>query len=393
MISWSTAANCSRLEFHSQTAFSRKRRIIDKMTDLERGYSSPAIHSADTSIIGRSRYYTLDAMRGFAAICVVATHFQERHAPSAYLAVDFFFVLSGFIIADIYGRRLSHGLPFQSFMKARIKRLYPLYLIGVLVGLTQIILLTSWGLRVQSDIDLLVSTATNTFFLPSPMYFLQAHPMQGMFPINGPAWSMFWELLVNIVFALWLFRLPVRALCGVAVVSAAFLVLVGANYGMLNIGWEWPSAVGGLPRVMFSFTAGVVICRLFNGASAWRRGWAAMAPCLLLLICIAAPVPVALRPYYDLIFAIALAPLIVTLGLFLEMPAKAERLATWIGYISYPVYILHRGVIGVFKPFAGSIGLNGAFAFLVLLGAVTCFAYVTARLVDRATAIQARRAV
>ncbi|WP_184456023.1 acyltransferase family protein [Rhizobium aethiopicum] len=362
------------------------------MTDLDRDYPSHQLHRADVSTSGRSRYYTLDAMRGFAAICVVATHFQERYAPSAYLAVDFFFVLSGFIIADIYGRRLSRGLPFQSFMKARLKRLYPLYLIGILVGLVQIILLTNWGLRAQSAVDLLMSTATNMFVLPSPMYFLQAHPMQGMFPINGPAWSMFWELLVNIVFALWLFRLSVRALCAVALVSAAFLVFVGLKYGMLNIGWEWPSAVGGLPRVMFSFTAGVVISRLFNGVSAWRRGWVALAPCLLLLICIVAPVPLVLRPYYDLIFAITLAPLIVTLGLLLEMPAQAEGLAMWIGYISYPLYILHRGVIGVFKPFAGSIGLNGPAGFLVLLGAVVCFAYMTARLVDKATAFQARRA-
>ncbi|WP_064696981.1 acyltransferase family protein [Rhizobium aegyptiacum] len=363
------------------------------MTDLDRDYPSHPLPRVDVSISGRSRYFTLDAMRGFAAICVVATHFQERYAPSAYLAVDFFFVLSGFIIADIYGRRLSRGLPFQSFMKARIKRLYPLYLIGILVGLIQIILLTSWGLRVQGEVDLLVSTATNTFVLPSPMYFLQAQPMQGMFPINGPAWSMFWELLVNIVFALWLFRLSVRGLCCVAFVSAAFLVFVGLKYGMLNIGWEWPSAVGGLPRVMFSFTAGVVISRLFNGASAPRRGWIAIVPCLLLLICIAAPVPLVLRPYYDLIFALALAPLIVTLGLFLEVPAKAEVLATWIGYISYPVYILHRGVIGLFKPLAGSIGLNGPFAFLVLLGAVVCFAYMTARLLDKATALRARQTI
>jgi peptidoglycan/LPS O-acetylase OafA/YrhL len=362
------------------------------MTSLDRGYAPPVIDNAGVSITDRSRYYSLDAMRGFAAICVVATHFQERYAPSAYLAVDFFFVLSGFIIADIYGKRLSRGLPFQSFMTARIKRLYPLYLIGILVGLVQIILLTSWGLRGQSVIDLLVSTVANGAFLPSPMYFLQANPMQGMFPINGPAWSMFWELLVNILFACWLFRLSIRALCLVALVSAALLVCVGLKYGMLNIGWEWPSAIGGLPRVMFSFTAGVVISRLFGGMPAWRKGWTALAPCLLLMICIAAPVPSVLRPYYDLMFAMALAPLIVMLGLFLEMPAKAEALATWIGYISYPIYILHRGAIGVFKPVAGSIGLNGPLAFFMFLSAIVCFAYVTARLVDKTMATGAQRA-
>ncbi|MBP2444948.1 acyltransferase family protein [Rhizobium leguminosarum] len=362
------------------------------MTGLDRGYSPPAIDNVEVLITDRSRYYTLDAMRGFAAICVVATHFQERYAPSAYLAVDFFFVLSGFIIADIYGKRLARGLPFQSFMTARIKRLFPLYLIGIFVGLVQIILLTRWGLRDQSVPDLLVSTVANGVFLPSPMYFLQANPMQGMFPINGPAWSMFWELLVNILFALWLFRLSIRTLCQVALVSAALLIFVGLKYGMLNIGWEWPSAIGGLPRVMFSFTAGVLISRLFGGMPAWRKRWTAIVPCLLLMICIAAPVPFALRPYYDLLFAMALAPLIVMLGLFLEMPAKAEALATWIGYISYPVYILHRGAIGIFKPLAASIGLNGPMAFFVLLSAVICFAYVAARLIDKTMAMRTRRA-
>lgn len=157
------------------------------MTSLDRGYSPPAIDNVRVSIADRSRYYSLDAMRGFAAICVVATHFRESYAPSAYLAVDFFFVLSGFIIAEIYGKRLSRGLLFQTFMAARIKRLYPLYLIGILVGLVQIILLTGWGLRSQSVSDLVLSTAANGFFLPSPMYFFQSNAMQGMFPINGPA--------------------------------------------------------------------------------------------------------------------------------------------------------------------------------------------------------------
>lgn len=261
-------------------------------------------------------------------------------------------------------------------MTARIKSLYPLYLIGILVGLIQIILLTSWGLRNQSVIDLLASTTANTFFLPSPMYFLQANPMQGMFPINGPAWSMFWELLVNIIFALWLFRLSTRALCGVVLVSAAFLVFVDLKYGMLNIGWE----------------SGVVISRLFGGMPAWRTGWVAVVPCLLLMICMSAPVSVVLRPYYDLMFAIALAPLIVMLGLFLEMPAKAEAWATWIGYISYPIYILHRGAIGVFKPVWEATGLNSPLAFFVSLSVVVCFAYLTARLVDKTMDIRTRRA-
>ena len=72
------------------------------MTSLDRGYSPSAMDDLGVSIAERSRYYTLDAMRGFAAICVVATHFRESYAPSAYLAVEFLLVLSGFIMAAIY---------------------------------------------------------------------------------------------------------------------------------------------------------------------------------------------------------------------------------------------------------------------------------------------------
>jgi len=357
------------------------------MINLDRGASKSPVGAER-----RSRYHTLDAMRGLAAICVVATHFQERYAPSAYLAVDFFFVLSGFIIAEIYGKRLSRGAGFSTFMAARVRRLYPLYLVGIFVGLVQIVLLTVWGLRQQGLSDLLASTVFNGVVLPTPMHFLAPDSMQGMFPINGPAWSMFWELLVNIIFALWLFRLPVRWLSLLAALSAACMVILSFKYGNLNIGWEWPSAIGGLPRVMFSFSAGIMISRLFGGSPAWSKSWVAFMPCLLLMILMVMPVPTVLRPYYDLTFAISVAPILIALGLFLEMPRRLEKLAMWAGYISYPVYILHRGILGVVKPLLGTNGLKGLAAFLCVLVFVVGFSYVVARLVEGLTAMRLRRA-
>jgi peptidoglycan/LPS O-acetylase OafA/YrhL len=85
------------------------------------------------------RSYTLDAMRGIAAIIVVFDHLEIKldHSPtnSAHPAVDFFFVLSGFVIAAAYRPKLKNGMSIGSFFEARLVRLYPLFALGAALGL------------------------------------------------------------------------------------------------------------------------------------------------------------------------------------------------------------------------------------------------------------------
>jgi peptidoglycan/LPS O-acetylase OafA/YrhL len=84
----------------------------------------------------------MDATRGIAAICVMFFHFSQRAGtapfqpfPSGTIAVDYFFCLSGFVIAYSYGEKLDAGLPLASFLKLRLIRLYPMYILGTLIGI------------------------------------------------------------------------------------------------------------------------------------------------------------------------------------------------------------------------------------------------------------------
>ncbi len=330
----------------------------------------------------KRRYHNLDAMRGLAAICVIAGHFRDYFSPSAHLAVDFFFVLSGFVIAGRYERELKEGIGFVPFLLLRLNRLWPIYFVGILVGLFQILLLTVIGERTQTILDLILSLISNTIFLPSPTYFFQDQAMQGLFPINGPAWSMFFELFVNMVFALCLFRLSTLVLTILAFVFAAWLVWAGFHYGTLNIGWEWPSAAGGFPRVLFSFTMGILLSRFLGSQPVWKHSYAAPGLGLSLMLLLLVNANGEGRVLFDLAFSIILAPAIVALGIFIEFPRQLVPAARFLGYISYPLYILHRGPLGIFKIFAGKMGVPSSVAFAAFLVLIVASAYVVAKTVD-----------
>jgi peptidoglycan/LPS O-acetylase OafA/YrhL len=235
------------------------------------------------------RFWTLDAMRGVAAIMVVLSHFSPSYARHAYLAVDFFFMLSGFVIAQAYRNKLREGLGVRAFIRARLRRLFPLYAAGIIIGLLQLVVLIFLALRHIQWTDLFVSTVFNLLMLPSPTYFFVQNPMQGLFPIDGPAWSMFWELVVNIIFALLLFRLRVRYLLLISIFSFIGLALAATHYDSLNIGWEWPSWYAGLLRVMFAFPVGLILHSLLIDARWRRRHWLVLVPIIALAFFLVIP--------------------------------------------------------------------------------------------------------
>jgi len=150
----------------------------------------------------RHVFTTLDFLRGIAAIAVVCFHYSQSISvlllPHAFLAVDFFFMLSGFVLAYAYEARFREGLTLKQFMKIRIVRLYPLYLIGITIPLISIGVLAF--LQMPHD-NILRSALTYCFHLlliPTPPVF--AENPGPLFPLNLPAWSLFYELVINVFY-------------------------------------------------------------------------------------------------------------------------------------------------------------------------------------------------
>ncbi|UWU24966.1 acyltransferase (plasmid) [Rhizobium sp. CB3060] len=295
------------------------------------------------------RYASLDAMRGLAAFAVVVYHLQRPYAPLAYVAVDFFFVLSGFVIARAYSEKLASGMPLAAFMKARYARLYPLFILGTFYGLVQ--LLAHWNWSTDSVGDLLASLISTAFMLPSPSFLTRsATDLWPLYPLNGPAWSLFWELLVNLVFALMLFRMRTKYLAIVAAASLGCLLASVALHRSLDLGWEWRSVDGGLARVFFSFVVGMIIFRLQKDRRPVTT-YFALLPISLIFALLFLPT-YSLK--FALFFCIVISPLIVLAGTYLEIPERIQPIGIFLGYLSYPIYMCHRGFTEIYEHFVHS---------------------------------------
>ena len=318
-------------------------------------------------------------MRGIAALLVVTYHFSSAFSPlkiHGYLAVDFFFALSGFVIARTYEPLLATGLEFMDFMRRRVIRLWPLFALGLCLALVRCV--AQWLINDGDAISpksVLGSFAFEIFMLPSP--FAGNDP----FPLNGPAWSLFFEMAVNIVFALYLFRYSRWVIGIICAISGALLVMATMHHGSLDIGWSWSTGWAGVLRVLFSFTAGMLISRAgFENLS--MRSWLAVLPPVALGVAFLFVPPPSISAYMDVVFAVAVAPLLVILGTLWQTPRILQPVFNWLGEISYPLYILHLPLIFAFGFAAARIGLPRMLYLPAFLVGMSLFAYCAGRFVD-----------
>jgi peptidoglycan/LPS O-acetylase OafA/YrhL len=282
----------------------------------------------------------LDALRGVAALMIVIGHAEVLFGfrpGSGYLAVDLFFVLSGFVLAYAYDRRIAGGMTTFAFMRVRLIRLYPLYFLGLAVASAGILLGLLFARRSNwAPENLAESLFFSIGFLPTPPGIA---PRSAIYPLNTPAWSLAFELVVNLAFVVAWNRISIRVLAGVIVASGLVLIGAALHYGSLTAGSDWPTVLGGFPRVFFSFPVGVLLFRLRAHARPAQPFGAAAS--LILMIGVLGFEPSAqLRPAYDLVCVLAILPLLVVIG----ARAKAspfDRFYGFLGGISYALYALH----------------------------------------------------
>jgi len=268
-----------------------------------------------------TRFATLDALRGVAAMLVMVFHAHERspvQVPGGYLAVDLFFALSGFVIALAYEKRLAEGMGLLRFAGKRLQRVYPMYLAGMLLGCA----IYGWSL--------------------APFAMLPDFTSDKLLPANVPMWSLLTELAVNLAFAALALRLGWRGLALLLAASGAWLASIVLDAGGADLGAFWDDAGVGLLRTVFSFTLGVAFHRLRARLRAARRrtrlAWL-LLPALAAVL-IAAP---AQRGWWDLACIFILLPALLWLGTRWELPwAKPGK---WLGDISFPLYCLHGPIV------------------------------------------------
>jgi peptidoglycan/LPS O-acetylase OafA/YrhL len=296
----------------------------------------------------RQRYLMLDGMRGIAAMIVILEHATDLFGSSpfamGYLAVDLFFVISGFVIAASYDHRLQQGLGPWQFVRIRLIRFYPLYLLGLLVGLA----LALGDLRSSDSPDamlgwtaikLLKSGAYSLFMLPS---FVAPHlgPFKSLFPLDPPAWSLFLELMINAVYARFFFRLRNDVITLVMLISIVWLALNAAAIGNLYGGSSWYSALEGVPRVGFSFFAGVLAYRFRAHFSAWGARLPSLFFVVVLVLALFIGPAERNNPWLSLLMVIGVFPPLVGLAAS-HQPRSGVALYSLLGTCSYAVYILH----------------------------------------------------
>jgi peptidoglycan/LPS O-acetylase OafA/YrhL len=342
----------------------------------------------------RRRFTTLDALRGVAALVVVGSHMPDytisRLLPGAHLAVDFFFVLSGFVISDAYLDELQRGLSPLRFMAVRLARFYPLYLVGTAIG-AAVLAYEHWanpGFAPVSIMSLIASAA----FLPTPPAW-SAHPVLAL-PLDMPGWSLSWELFANAVLALliwlklWRGRLPLI----VGLSGAGLFALALARHN-LDVGAMAEDFWFGAVRVVYPFFAGMLLHQMWRGR---RWGWRLPAPvgAMGLLAILAIAPPAGLRGAYEALASLVLLPLIV----LISTGERPERVLQPIGRASYGIYVLHFPLLALTIPLVRrltgvdllSAGVLGSLAFMA---AVVVLALALDRVFDRPARALLLRAV
>jgi len=284
----------------------------------------------------------LDALRGIAAIAVVLHHEPALYGETgpftrAYLAVDFFFMLSGLVLTLAFEPKLrawpNGGLSPDRFLIARLARLWPVLAVGVLIG-------AAWRWWIGATGHLWLLTLTGLALLPV------LRGRGGIYQLDGPQWSVTFEVIANFVHARLLCRLPDRAVLGFALVSGALLAWAAADWGSAGIGDNTLNWWGGFARVGFSYALGIWLGRQLAAGRGRIAPWLAWSAAALLPLTLLTakwwPIPTLAG---DLLAIFVLFPPALWGAAQVALSGWPARAADALGRLSYPVYAVHGPVL------------------------------------------------
>ena len=277
-----------------------------------------------------------------------------------YLAVDFFFILSGFVIGYAYDDRWKRGFTRKEFFRRRLIRLHPMVVMGAVLGVVCFMIQggTMWdGTEVPGKALLLALLLAMLMIPVVPGSIGEVRGNGEMFPLNGPTWSLFFEYIGNILYALFIHRLSTRVLTTVTMLLGALLAWFAlfdiSGYDMLGVGWtlDGVNFFGGLLRMMFPYPLGMLLARKFSPTRIRGAFWWCS---LVLLLVFTVPylkvdLPFSFNGLYEMTCVMLVFPLLVWLGASgLTTDKRSKWVCNFLGRLSYPLYLVHYPIFYIF---------------------------------------------
>lgn len=365
-------------------------------------------HKTTTSAMfadSKPHYELLDGLRGVAALLVIWYHVWEGFAfvggglietiNHGYLAVDFFFMLSGFVISYAYDDRWGK-MGMKEFFTRRLIRLHPMLIFATVIGVTTFLIQgsTKWDGTQTPFGWVMLAMLLTMFFIPAlPGARYEVRGNGEMFPLNGPSWSLFFEYIGNILYALFIRRLSTKALkCLTALLGVAFAyfaIMDVSGYGMIGVGWtiDKVNFIGGMLRMLFPFTLGMVLARGFSPVKIKGALWICSA-ILFALFSVPYLEGQYLNGLYEMFCIMIVFPALVWLGASGKTTDVAStKICKFLGDISYPVYIIHYPFMYLFyywimqKPQCPTIKEVWPVVVVLIVGVIV-LAYAILKLYD-----------
>lgn len=352
----------------------------------------------------KNHYQILDGLRGVASVLVIVFHVFETFTGGnrfiqvinhGYLAVDFFFLLSGFVVAYAYDDRWGK-LTQWDFYKRRLVRLQPMVVMGSVIGAALFYLQQNNEvfphLAETSFLKMLLVMVIGATLIPVPLS-MDIRGWQEMHPLNGPAWSLFFEYIANILYALIIRRFSKMLLIIFLILTGGMMIgyLLYGSQGDLIGGWSLTKdqLFVGFTRVLYPFFAGVLLSRVGKLIKIKNAFWWSS---LLIIVVLCIPrigdeQHVWMNGIYDAVCVILIFPLIVSIGAGGSFQnERAAKISKFLGDISYPLYITHYPIIYVYTAWVYNhkitLGPKGLLAGLLVVAISITVAYACLKLYD-----------
>ncbi|MGY4538089.1 peptidoglycan/LPS O-acetylase OafA/YrhL [Mucilaginibacter sp. UYNi724] len=324
----------------------------------------------------RQHFDILDGLRGVAALSVVCFHFMEmvyaadkNFIAHGFLAVDFFFCLSGFVIGYAYDHRIGK-MGVIEFFKSRIIRLHSLVILGSILGLLAFLFDPFVAFpNGYSTGKIALIFLSSILLIPYPIMQERAF---NLFSFNAPAWSLFWEYVANVFYAVILFRVGRKWLPVLTAIAALGICYIAYRSGNVIGGWSGGTFWDGSARISYSFLAGLLVYR-----SKWivksKLGFTGLASLLLLAFVMPFNKWVWLTEPLVVLFYF---PLLVALGAGAILKPGLKKLCQFSGGISYPLYMTHYAAIWAFgNYYAANKPAAGQLAVIIIVGMIVSVAF------------------